>query len=41
MPKKDYITFKTKEHKNQVMLQQQAATGLQTAARYFNAMRND
>jgi hypothetical protein len=38
MPKKDYITFKTKEHKNQVMLQQQAATGLQTAARYSNSM---
>ncbi len=29
LDKKDYITFKTKEHKNQVMLQRQIAAGLQ------------
>ena len=29
LDKKDYITFKTKEHNNQVMLQRQTAAGLQ------------
>jgi hypothetical protein len=29
LDKKDYLTFKTKEHKNQVILQQRIGTGLQ------------
>ena len=29
LDKKDYLTFKTKEHKNQVILQRRTATGLQ------------
>jgi hypothetical protein len=29
MDKKDYLTFKTKEHKNQVTLQRRIVTGLQ------------
>ncbi len=29
LDKKDYLTFKTKEHKNQVTLQRSIGTGLQ------------
>jgi len=29
LDKKDYLTFKTKEHKNQVILQRRIGTGLQ------------
>jgi hypothetical protein len=29
LDKKDYLTFKTKEHKNQVLLQRRIGTGLQ------------
>ena len=36
MEKVDYLTYKTKEHKNQVILQRQTAVGVQQMPGYFN-----